>query len=144
MFKSYGLVFLLGIAGIWKAIPVGFVLKLDPELIIFLTVLGASVGIVVIFLLGSRVKRYITGRMKKKKSLKSKSDKIQRILDKYGPVGLGLLGSLIFGPNATMAIGLIMVNSEKKLLVWTFAGTVLWTSVITIIASTGIDIISGI
>jgi membrane protein DedA with SNARE-associated domain len=144
MAENYWLVFLMGITGIWKAIPVGIVLKMNPVVISIATILGATVGIVVIYLMGSRVKRYMVSRLKRKSSLKKKSERYQRLLDKYGPAGLGILGSLIFGPNATMALGLILVNSERNLLLWTFVGTVLWSSVLTWLAATGIQVIGSI
>jgi len=144
MLKSYGLVFLMGIAGIWKAIPIGFILKLNPVWIAVATVLGATVGIVLIYFLGTSVKQYIEGRMKKKQSTKAKTERFKKILDKYGAAGVGILGSLIFGPNLTMAMGLIIVKSGKKLLFWTFLGTIVWSALLTAIAAMGIDVLSNL
>jgi membrane protein DedA with SNARE-associated domain len=138
--EKAGIVFLLGIAGIWKAIPVGFILKLDPFLIFISTSIGALVGVLIIYFLGTKVKSYMVRRMNRKERLKKKSKKVHNLIDRYGTAGTGLIGPLVFGPNMTMALGLVLIRAEKKLLVWTLVGTVTWSVVLTIVASFSIEL----
>jgi len=128
------IIFLVGITGIWKSIPLGFVLEADPFLIGLMTILGAWFGIFVIYILGSRVKKYIMQRMNKK-GMQKKSNRVKNLFEKYGTIGLGMFGTLIIGPNATMAVGLVIVRSEKILLFWTSLGIVVWSVTLTLVAS---------
>jgi membrane protein YqaA with SNARE-associated domain len=133
----------MGILGIWKSIPLGFLLKANPVIIGLMTILGALVGILTIFLLGSKVTTYILKRQEKKGKSK-KSLRAGRLFGKYGTAGLGFIGTLIIGPNATMALGLIVVKSDKLLLGWTAIGVIVWTIVLTIVATYSIDLFSRI
>lgn len=134
------IVYLLGITGIYKSIPAGFLLDLSGSLIVACTVAGAFTGVFLIYFFGKRIKRFVISRLEKKQRLQRKSEKLDRIIEKYGPAGAGLFGTLIFGPNLTMALGLVLVRSDKKMLAWTLAGTVIWSVVLTVIASFSIEL----
>jgi membrane protein DedA with SNARE-associated domain len=139
MIRHFWIIYLLGAAGIWKSIPAGFILNVSPVSICLLTILGAFSAVILIYLLGSRVKKYIISRLHKP-GVKKKSDKLERLFEKYGAVGVGMLGTVMIGPNMTMAIGLAVIKSEKSILLWTLAGTALWSIVLTIIGTFGISI----
>lgn len=134
------IVFLVAITGIWKAIPVGYLLKLDPVLVMLATTAGAFIGVFVIYGLGKQIKKYILRRLEKKRRLQKKSKRFSAIFEKYGPAGVGLISTLIFGPNVTMALGLVIVRSDRKLLFWTLAGTLIWSVILTLIAYSSIEL----
>ena len=140
MAGNFSILFLLGASGIWKSIPVGFVLGVDPVFTAIFTILGASSAVVIIYFMGDRVKRYYQKRMQKK-SLMKKSEKFSHLFEKYGAFGVGMLGPVMFGPNVTMALGIALFASGKRILAWTLAGTVLWSVVITIAGVLGLKVI---
>jgi len=133
------LVFLTGILGIWKAIPVGLLLKVNPLLIFLLTSLGAITGALILFFFGNRIRNVIL-RKKNRKGLLTREKRAGRLLESYGTPGLGFLGCLVMGPNLTILIGLALVKSPLKFLYWTLAGILVWSLVITIIAVYSIEL----
>jgi membrane protein DedA with SNARE-associated domain len=133
------IVFLVGTIGIWKAVPAGFLLKVPPVLIFIMTVLGASAGVSTIYVFG----KWITSYIKKKKDSRRighKQSRARNLFEKYGIIGFALLGTILMGPQITMAMGLIIVKTQKKLFLWILAGIVAWTGVLTILAALGIEL----
>jgi membrane protein DedA with SNARE-associated domain len=133
------IIFLIAILGIWKSIPLGFILNIDPLWTGIMTVLGALGGIVVLFFLGGTTKRFVLKRLERK-GFRRKEQKMNRLMERYGIIGLGIFGTLVMGPNATMAIGLVIVRSNAKLLLWTSVGVLLWTAVLTLIGTLGLGL----
>lgn len=132
------IIFLTGLLGIWKAIPVGLALQCNATTIIVTTAAGALVAISIIYLLGSKVKEWILNRLNKGKGEKRKG-RLTALFDKYGIMGMGILGTLLLGPNMTMAMGMIIVKKEKKLLLWTAIGIIIWTVVLTLIGTYSVE-----
>lgn len=135
----YIIIFLTGMLGIWKAVPVGFALGANPVSIWLFTVLGSSVTVLLICFFGIRIRKYL--------QKKTNQDKEQRrlarargLFDKYGVAGLGVIGCLLLGPNMTMLIGMIIVNSIRKLVVYTLIGILLWTTMLTFLAMYSVDL----
>jgi membrane protein DedA with SNARE-associated domain len=137
------IVFLTGMLGVWKAIPVGLALQCNALTIILMTASGALVSIFIIFLMGRRIKQYILKRLNKGKSAKKKG-RLMVLLDKYGIIGMGIFGTLILGPNMTMAMGLVIVTKEKSLLLWTAAGIIIWTVVLTMIGTYSVELFENL
>ncbi|MBE9492584.1 MAG: VTT domain-containing protein [Bacteroidetes bacterium] len=133
------LILLIGILGIWKSIPVGFVLKIHPVFICLMTIIGASIGIFIIFFIGTKIRKYLSKVMKDSKLLK-KENKLINLFDKYGVHGLGIIGTLFMGPNLTMALGIAIVKNPKKLLLWVNIGIIIWTIVLTYVGVLGVKI----
>jgi membrane protein DedA with SNARE-associated domain len=143
MLRHFWVIYLLGAAGIWKSIPTGFLLNISPVNICLFTILGAFSAVLLIYLLGSRVKVYISKRLHKS-GMKKKSDRLENLFEKYGALGVGLLGTVIIGPNMTMALGLAVIKSERAILAWTLAGTALWSVVLTVLGSYGISMLESL
>jgi len=137
------LIFLVGMLGIWKAIPLGFLLNTNPVIIFIMTSLGAITSVLILYFFGNKIREYILKRrIKKRKNAKESRAKI--LFEKYGAAGLGFLGCLLMGPNMTMILGLVLVKSQKKLLYWTIAGIIIWTLALTILAIVSIDLFNKI
>lgn len=138
--RNFIIIVILGALGIWKSVPVGFLLEMDPVRIVIATVSGAAAAVMLLYLLGSKVKSWATERMGRN-GMKKRARRISILFDKYGALGVGLIGSLVIGPNMAMVLGLAVVRSEKKLLYATLAGVVIWTSLLTILTYSGIDLV---
>jgi membrane protein DedA with SNARE-associated domain len=139
IFLDFILIFLMGMLGIWKAIPLGLLLKSHPFFIFLLTALGASIAVIILFFFGSKIRAYVLQRLAKKENNKKKSN-VSKLFNKYGAAGLGFLGCLLMGPNMTIILGMVIVKEQKKLLCWTLIGIVVWSLVLTTIAILSIDL----
>jgi membrane protein DedA with SNARE-associated domain len=133
------IVFAIGILGIWKSIPIGLVMKMHPLWICIMTIMGAMLGILIIMLIGSKIKNYFSKWMKVS-SMEKKENRLLRLFNKYGVHGLGILGTLIMGPNMTMALGMTIVYKPRVLFFWTSIGIIIWTTTLTYLGYLGISI----
>lgn len=138
MIANLTVILFLGVLGIWKSVPVGFILNMHPILVCTMTILGASLGVLLIYLIGSKLKRRILSLSGKSNK---KQQKINKIFDRYGVPGLGMLATLVVGPALTMALGLTIVKNGKNLLLWTNIGIVVWSVLLTLIGQVGVNIL---
>lgn len=133
------LIYITGMLGIWKAVPVGLAIGAEPLVVWLMTSLGAITAVIILYFFGNRIREYIF--RKRKSNMKEKKDaRAARIFQKYGTAGLGLLGCLLMGPNMTMLIGLMIVKSSRNLLTWTIAGILIWSLALTLVGSLSIDL----
>lgn len=130
MFYDALFIFLMAILGIWKAIPLGLFLKAEAVTIFSMTALGGITGVLILFFFGDLLKK-IRDRKRRGQGSGRQWSTARRLFERYGAPGLGILGSLVIGPNPTIIIGLLMVKSRFVLLYWTLAGTVIWSFVLT-------------
>lgn len=142
--KHIWLIYLMGAAGIWKAIPVGFLMDTPPFYVGLMTALGAVSALLVIYFFGTRVKAFFSRKMVSGKRLRARGDRFNRIFEKRGAPGIGLIGALIFGPNMTLILGLVIHSDGRRILVWTMVGAVLWTIVLVIVASYSIELFKSL
>ncbi len=140
---DYVLVFLMGMLGIWKAIPLGLLLKAHPVFIFLLTTLGASSAVLILFFFGNKIRAYVL-RKRADKEKNNKENRVAKLFEKYGAAGLGFFGCLLMGPNMTIILGMVVVKSQKKLLYWTLTGIVVWSLVLTTVAVISIDLFNKI
>ena len=140
MIANLTVILFLAVLGIWKSIPVGFILNMHPIIVCIVTILGASLGVFLIYLLGSRLKQRIL-QSTQRKSINKKQQKIHKIFNRYGVPGLGMLATLIVGPALTMVLGLTIVKNGKVLLLWTNIGIVVWSVLLTLIGQVGVNIL---
>jgi hypothetical protein len=141
MYKP-AIIFLIGMTGIWKAVPAGFLLKAPPLLVFFMTAFGAATSATILFFLGNRIKIWLA--RKKGKRIQRKISKGGILLQKYGVAGLGIFGTLMLGPNFTTIVGLFIVHEHKRLIIWVMVGVFFWSGVLTVSAFLGISIFSGL
>lgn len=133
------LIYVAGVTGMWKALPVGFLLKTPPFFIALMTCLGALTCVFVFYFFGTRLKQFFY-RFYSEKSKEKKEGKIRRIFEKYGCPGLGIMGTLLMGQPVVMLLGMIIVKRKKNLLVWVSIGTVIWSIALTIAGTYGLKL----
>ncbi len=124
----------LGIVELWAAIPVGTALKLHPLLNGIASGLGAIIGVLLVIIIGDRLRNW---RLKKKEKTKKNKGRIYKIWNKYGVIGLGMLSPILTGTPLGAAIGVSLGASPKDLLFWMSIGIVVWTIPLTIISTLG-------
>ncbi len=123
-------VFCASVLELWLGIPLGFVLNLNPILIIIISSAGSISSAFIVIILGESIrKRFIKWRYGDKSI---KKGRIYNIWHKYGIIGLGLLSPLFFGAPLGAALGVGLGASRYRLLLWMSIGIVIWSIILTI------------
>ncbi len=76
------MVFLVGITGMWKGLSAGFLLQLSPIYIFLLTALSSTIGVLILFFFGTKIRNYIINRRSKKGKSNKYSPSNNKIIDK--------------------------------------------------------------
>jgi len=135
-------IYIVGITGIWKAIPVGIALKSHPLEIATFTALGSITTVYILYYFGERVKRWVMKRWSKEK-LESRKGKFTKIMDKYGIIGVGIISPGPFGPITSIIVGLLIVKQTSRLMPYLVIGIIFWSFLITWLAVSGFNMIKG-
>lgn len=130
-------IYLAGITGIWKGIPVGFALHAHPWLIALFTALGSFTMVLVLIFAGEPVQKWVLSRYSPRK-LERKKGRMIRLMDRYGVAGLGLIGCGVIGPTLSTLLGLVLIRKTRKLMFFLIAGVVLWSALLTLLVSLGL------
>jgi len=132
-------IYLAGIAGIWKGVPVGFAIQAHPLMTAFFTALGSITVVMVLLLAGEPLKRWILSRYSAGK-LERKKGRMMRLMDRYGVAGVGLVASGLIGPVLSTLLGLVLIPKTRKLMFFLIAGVVLWSGLLTLVVSMGLTV----
>jgi phosphatidylglycerophosphatase A len=132
-------IYLVGITGMWKAIPVGMALKSTLLETSVFTALGSITAVFILYYFGESVKRWVLKKWDKNK-LERKKGKFSTIMDKYGVAGLGLICPGLFGPITSIIVGLLIINKTSRLMPYLVAGIILWSFLLTWLATTSFDL----
>ncbi len=122
----------LGTFELWAAIPVGFALQLHPVLVGVMAALGAGLGVFVVIFLGGRLRGWLLRHHDSKIHEKGRPGLIDRIWQRYGVIGLGLLAPLLTGAPIGAAVGLALGIPASRLFLWLSLGVVLSSTVLTL------------
>lgn len=139
---KYFTIYLVGITGIWKGIPVGIALKSTLVETALFTALGSITAVIILYYFGEPVKRWTIEKWGKDK-LDKRKGKFSTVMDKYGVVGLGLLTPGPFGPITSILVGLLIIKDTSKLMPYLIAGIIVWSYILTWFAMTSVDFIKG-
>jgi membrane protein YqaA with SNARE-associated domain len=123
MFLEFLTVAALASFEIYAAIPAGYVFGLSPWLIFLASATGGLAGVFVAAFLGDRIRRFFD-KGNKQKEPKLKTGLIYRIWNKYGTVGLGLLGTITVGAPVSLAVGIGFKAPLQKLIMWCCIGII--------------------
>jgi membrane protein YqaA with SNARE-associated domain len=136
-------IYLVGITGIWKAIPVGLALQAHPIETASFTALGSITAVFLLYYFGERVKKWVMKKWSREK-LEGKKGRLGNIMAKYGTAGLGIICPGLFGPITTIIVGLLIVKPTSKLMPYLVIGIVLWSFLLTYLTVTGFDLLKGL
>ena len=123
MFFKIATIVALASFEIYAAIPAGFAFGLSPVIIFLSSVAGGLAGVFVAAFLGDRIRLFIS-KYKKKKEEKPKTGLVFRIWNKYGIIGLGLLGTVTVGAPVSIAVGVGFNAPLRKLITWCCIGVI--------------------
>ncbi len=111
----------------YAAIPTGFAFGLPSWAIAMASSIGGVVGAFISAFLGERIRKLIDKYRKPKphKPEKPKNGFVHRIWEKYGLIGLGLLGTITVGAPISIAVGVGFNVPLRKLLFWCCIGVII-------------------
>ncbi|RKD69732.1 putative small multi-drug export protein [Sinobaca qinghaiensis] len=131
-FEAYGVIPIAVIAGI-PAVPaflIGWI--------------GNVITVLLLLVFITRVQEWVAARRKKKhtdKEVGKRSQRAQRLWEKYGLPGLSIIGPLFVGSHLTAFMGMSLGGSKKKIFYWVSASIALWSIVFSILAYAGIGLL---
>ena len=132
------LILITALTGIWKAVPLGYILKAHPMVIFLATSIGGMISVLVLYFSGNKIKNLILGKNAAQNKSK-KALRIKRVFNKFGSPGLGILGTLLFGQIMTILLGLLLVKSQGRFLLWAMGGIVFSSLTLTIAGNFSIE-----
>ncbi len=139
MFLKFFTVAGLATFEIYAAIPAGFAFKMSPVSIFFASVVGGIAGVYVATYLGDYLRKLFYKN--KTKSEKPKTGVVYKIWDKFGVIGLGLLGTIIVGAPISIGVGVGFNVPLQKMLAWCCLGVVIRCALYTTIGHYGLKML---
>lgn len=130
-------VFALAFVAFWPAIVTGVALGLHPGMVVALTVLSYSCGVLLIAVFGGRVRAWLMKRLGKGDAALS-SGRMRAIWDRYGVIGLGLAAPMTVGAQLGAAVGMALNAQPRRLVVSMALGALLWSIALTAAVSLGL------
>lgn len=135
--ESIIIIFAASIIELWLAIPLGFVMEVNPVLIAIISAAGSILSAFVVTILGDNLRnRFIKWKYGDEKALEK--SRLYEIWNKYGVIGLGLLSPLLFGAPLGAAVGIALGAEKERLLLWMSIGIVLWSISLTLAGVMGL------
>ncbi|MFY7964238.1 MAG: small multi-drug export protein [Chitinophagaceae bacterium] len=126
---------------IYAAIPAGFAFGLNPWVIFFSSLVGGVAGAFIAAFLGEKIEKLISKYRKPKLEIKeNKPNFAHKLWEKYGIVGLGLIGTFTVGAPVSIAVGVGFNVSMHKMLLWCCIGVLLRCAVFTTIGHFGMKL----
>ena len=139
----YKIVTVAGLATfeIYAAIPAGFAFGLSPWVIFFASLAGGVVGVFVAAFLGEKIEKLIARFRKPKEEAKQKKPNLaHKLWEKYGIVGLGIIGTFTVGAPVSIAVGVGFNVNMHKLAAWCCIGVLARCIVFTLIGHFGMKL----
>lgn len=107
---------------IYAAIPAGFAFGLPAWIIFLASLVGGLAGVFIAAFLGDKIKSLVA-RYRKPKVKEVKTDTLaHRIWNRFGIIGLGMLGTFTVGAPISIAVGVGLNASLRKLVLWCCMG----------------------
>jgi hypothetical protein len=124
--ESIIIVFIAGVVELWLAIPLGFLLDVNPIITTIVAASGAILAAACITVLGENLRnRFLRWRYGDENGLEK--SRLYKIWNKYGVIGLGLTSPLLFGAPLGAAVGITLGAEKNRLLLWMSIGIVIWS-----------------
>ena len=139
--EKYILVYIAGITGIWKGIPVGIGLSLNPVFIGLFTAFGSITSVLILYFAGESFRQWVL-KLYGEKRIERKKGKFLQFTNRYGPWGLGFVTAGLLGPFTSVILGLILISNSRRFLLILMFGILFWSIVLAYIFSPLFEIIT--
>jgi hypothetical protein len=135
-------VFAVGFVEIWFAVPTGLALGLPAPIVWLMTAAGAFVSVTLVAHGGNALRDRLLRRHGKEPA--PRKGRIYGIWLRYGVPGWGLASPLFMAPPMGTAVALILGAPKRSLMLWMYAGVVLWTTILVAAALIGLKAVEAI
>lgn len=120
------ILFATSMVELWIAIPLGFVMGVNPILIAIISAAGSILSAILVIILSNSLRhRFLKWKYKDKDALEK--SRLYEVWNNYGVIGLGLLSPLILGAPLGSAVGIALGAGKKRLILWISIGILLWS-----------------
>lgn len=114
----------LSVFEIYAAIPTGLAFGLPPLFICLASILGGLTGVFVATFLGDKIRHFFYKKDKPKKE-KPKTGLAYAIWNKFGLIGLGVLGTITLGAPISIGVGVGLNVPLYKMQAWCCVGVLI-------------------
>jgi len=126
---------------VYAAIPAGFAFGLSPLIIFLSSTAGGLIGVFVAAYLGSLIQRIVGKYRKKPKKEKPKSSFALKIWEKYGLIGLGVIGTITVGGPISIGVGVGFNVPVSKLVFYCCIGVIVRCAIFTFLGEVGMKLL---
>ncbi len=125
--------FLLGPSA---ATPMGLAFGLSPLAAFLAVAAGVSATFAITLFAMDRIRTFLVkrrpdrARHRPRKGPGKAARRARAVLDRFGPVGLGLVGPALFGTWVSAAVGAAVGMSRRRLFAWLVVGATVWTGLL--------------
>lgn len=144
MFLAYVLVFALAAAPFFEAViiaPLAVLLGMHVVPSILLAIVGNLLTVYIVILFVDKMKTWFS-RNKDSSRRERRTERARRIWEKYGVVGISLIGPFIIGSHLSAFLCLLFGASKRVVTIWMTISIAAWCIVLGILASYGITIMN--
>ncbi len=128
----------------WPAIPAGLALGLHPLAVILITSCSYISGVLLFVLPSQSVRQWAMNKFGKNLDDSTADDRfIIRLWRRYGVIGFGLLAPMTTGAQLGTIIGIALNIPRKQLIIWMTLGVVAWAVGLTLLAITGVSLVTS-
>ena len=139
--EKYAIVYLAGATGIWKGIPVGIALGIQPIYNGFFTALGSVSSVFILYFAGDKFRNWILNLYGQKR-IEKKKNKFMKFANRHGAFGLGLITTGLLGPFMSLVLGFILVKDIGKFFIYLIAGIFIWSIILAFFFTQIVEMIS--
>lgn len=139
--EKYLIVYLAGATGIWKGIPVGIALGIQPFYNGFFTALGSVSSVLILYFAGDNFRNWILKQYGQKR-IEKKKNKFMKFANRYGVLGLGLITTGLLGPFISLILGFILIKDIRKFVFYLIAGIFIWSIILAFFFTPIVEMIS--
>ncbi len=125
----------------WKGIPVGIALGIQPICNGLFTSLGSVSSVLILYFAGYNFRNWILKQYGQKR-IEKKKNKFMKLANRYGVLGLGLITTGLLGPFVSLILRFILLKDIRKFLFYLIAGIFIWLIVLALFFTPIVEMIS--
>ncbi|HEX7490340.1 MAG TPA: hypothetical protein VF337_01385 [Candidatus Limnocylindrales bacterium] len=132
----------VGAIEIWFGVPTGFAMGLPVPAVWLMTVAGSFASVTLVAFAGDALRSRLMRRFGK--GGPPRSGRIYSVWLRYGVPGWGLASPLFMTPPMGTGVALMLGAPRRQLLLWMYAGVLLWVTILVSAAVVGLELVQGI
>ena len=125
----------------WKGIPVGIALGIQPICNGLFTSLGSVSSVLILYFAGYNFRNWILKQYGQKR-IEKKKNKFMKLANRYGVLGLGLITTGLLGPFVSLILRFILLKDIRKFLFYLIVGIFIWSIVLAFFFTPIVEMIS--